>query len=60
MSGDCPNCGTLQARLSQLLGGIAATLNLIYTETEEQPTMSRNQLVQVVKERLHDVLSSGY
>ena len=59
MSGDCPNCGTLQAQISRLIGGIAGTLALIEAELEEQ-TMSRNQLVLIVKDRLYAVLSGAY
>lgn len=59
MSTDCPNCSALQNKVSQLIGGIAGTLGTIEAELEEQ-TMSRQQLVQVIKDRLYSVLSGAY
>ncbi|MEU4776886.1 hypothetical protein [Micromonospora sp. NPDC023633] len=59
MADDCPNCGTLQAQIAQLIGGVTSTVVLIDSELDEA-TMNRHQLVHVIKAQLAAVLSSAY
>lgn len=59
MADDCPNCATLENKVSQLTGGIGSTIALILAQLEK-PTMNRHQLVLRVKEQLHDVMAGDY
>lgn len=62
MSGDCANCGALEAenarlrtRIAELLGGVGSTVTFIEQQTNK-PTIPRPRLIPTILGRLRAVL----